>query len=352
MKTIILSEEQVKNVIDQILNEQTVPQPTPQIKPIKQFNITNSFGSGQFQLTTTEQIDTVVNEINMIVSKTPNVKYDVVVTSSESKVPNRGVGLKPGELSLKRGQVAVNYIKSKLGEKVNLKINNLGPQGPGWNPASGSDNPQYTKFQYVTISLSVSGGDTTGTDDICSFKFSPKKGTQGLKEKNYVTVNKPLQGKGQLTIDTGSIPDRMVIVNKQQQIVKDSGYVATAPHRYTKFLYVPLYVASLTKLIGSSAVSGSKLITVKVNTFDELMKKILVEPEVIPTQQEMITHGREVSDGVENLKQLFNKGIRTFALYTIVNGGSSLYFDNSTGDTSVIVMSPLGQTGYDITGKC
>jgi hypothetical protein len=111
-----LHESATKNLY--LINEQ-------QTKPIKQFNITNSFKSGQYQLTTTTEIDIAITEINNIVSKTPNVKYDVVVTSSESKVPNRGVGLKPGDLSLKRGQVAEQYIKSKLGDKVVVKFNNL-----------------------------------------------------------------------------------------------------------------------------------------------------------------------------------------------------------------------------------
>lgn len=348
MKTIILTEEQAKNVIHNLLNEDG---PTPTTKPLKQFNITNSFSSGQYQLTTTEEIDAAINEINVIVSKTPDVKYDVVVTSSESKVPNRGVGLKPGELSIRRGQSAENYIKSKLGDKVNFQVKNLGIQGPEWNPQNGSDNPQYTKFQYVTISLVLSGGESTGPEDVCTFKFNGK-GKQGVKEKNYVTVNKQLKGKGSLSITTGSIPDRMVITDSKNQIVKDMGYVATQPHRYTRFKYVPIYVAGLTALIGTPAVSGTKLISLKVNTFEDLMKKILVNPETIPSQMELIKDGREVSDGVNFLKQQFNKGVRTFALYDIVSGSSSLNFDKGLGDNSVMVMSPLGQTGYEIVGTC
>jgi len=350
MKTIILTETQVKNVIDRFISEQTAaPQPT---KPIKQFNITNSFSSGKFQLTTTEEIDAAINEINGIVSKTPNVKYEVVVTSSESKVPNRGVGLKPGELSLKRGQAAELYIKEKLGDKVDFKITNLGAQGPEWNPTSGSDNPQYTKFQYVTISLVVSGGAQVSDDNICAFKFTPKKGAQGLKENNYVTLKKVLKGKGQLSISTGTIPDRMVISNAQGQITKDSGYIATEPHRYTRFKYVPMYVAGLTRLLNTPAVSGSKIITFKANTFEDVMKNILTDPGKIPTQQEMITDGREVSDGVALLKQMFNSGTRTFTIYQIVSGLSTLEFDTNIKDDSVTVMSPLGQTGYTVTGRC
>jgi hypothetical protein len=39
--------------------------------------------------------------------------------------------------------------------KYNIKINDLGPKGPDWNPSKGKDNPDYTKFQYVTLDLSA-----------------------------------------------------------------------------------------------------------------------------------------------------------------------------------------------------
>ena len=65
MKTIILTEEQVKKVIGNIINEETPKSKTSSM--IKQFNIANSFNSGQFQLNTTEQIDVAINEINQII---------------------------------------------------------------------------------------------------------------------------------------------------------------------------------------------------------------------------------------------------------------------------------------------
>jgi hypothetical protein len=350
MKTIILTETQVKTVIDKFITEQTT---TPQTtKPIKQFNINNSFASGKFQLTTTKEIDAAINEINGIVSKTPNVKYDVVVTSSESKVPNRGVGLKPGELSLKRGQSAEIYIKEKLGDKVNFKVNNLGAQGPEWNPTSGSDNPQYTKFQYVTISLMISADQpTNNTDEICRWSFKAP-GEQGEAAKNYVTANEAVKGKGNLTITTGSIPDRMIVVNSQNQIVKDTGYVATKPHQYTDFKYVPYYVAQLTKLNGKPAVSGNKIITIDVQDYNDLMRQLLVNPEVIPTPQNLKAMGGEVSTGMDLLKKLLDAGTKRFVLYSVENGSATLPFDVNTGDKSVMVMSPIGQTGYEITGSC
>jgi hypothetical protein len=353
MKTIILTENQIKRVLTTINSEKKlVNEQVAQLKPIKQFNINNSFKSGQFQLTNTSEIDAAISEINGIVAKTPNIMYDVVITSSESKVPNRGVGLKPGDLSLKRGQEAEKYIKNKLGEKVSLKNNNLGIQGPEWNPSKGKDNPEYTKYQYITISLVVSAGQKpTSSKDACNWSFK-SPGGQGDPSKNYITANEEVQGKGDLTITTGSIPDRMVVVNAKNQIVKDSGYVATKAHKYKDFKYVPYYVSQLTKLNGTPAVSGKNLITIEATDYNSLMKQLLVNPEVIPNSSYLQSLGEEVSLGVNALKKMVESGTTTFVLYNIEIGASVLPFDVNTGDKKVVVFSPVGQTGYEITGSC
>lgn len=353
MKTIILTENQIKRVLTTINSEKKlINEQVTQFKPIKQFNINNSFKSGQYQLTDTSAIDAAITEINGIVSKTPNTKYDVVISSSESKVPNRGVGLKPGELSLKRGQEAEKYIKSKLGDKVSLKNNNLGIQGPEWDQTKGKDNPEYTKYQYITISLVISAGQNpTAPDDVCNWSFKAP-GEQGDPSKNYITANEVVQGKGNLTITTGSIPDRMVVVNSKNQIVKDSGYVATKAHKYKDFKYVPYYVAQLTKLNGTPAVSGKNLITIEATDYNSLMRQLLVNPEVIPNSSYLQSLGEEVSLGVNMLKKMVTSGTNTFVLYGIEIGSSTLPFDVNAGDKKVMVFSPIGQTGYEIKGNC
>lgn len=356
MKTIILTEDQIKRVLTTINSENKLineaEEQDPGMKPIKQFNINNSFKSGQYKLTDTSLIDAAIAEINAIVAKTPNTKYDVVTTSSESKVPNRGVGLKPGDLSLKRGQEVENYIKSKLGDNVSLKNNNLGIQGPEWDPSKGNDNPEYTKYQYTTITLVISAGQKpTSTKDVCNWSYKAPGG-QGEPSKNYITANEVIEGKGNLTITTGSIPDRMVVVNAQNQIVKDSGYVATKAHKYTDFKYVPYYVAQLTKLNGTPAVSGKNLITIEATDYNSLMKQLLVNPEVMPNSSYLQSLGEEVSLGVKILKKMVESGTTTFVLYSVENGAAVLPFDVNAGDKKVVVFSPVGQTGYEIKGSC
>jgi hypothetical protein len=144
----------------------------------------------------------------------------------------------------------------------------------------------------------------------------------------------------------------MVVVNNQNQIVKDTGYVATKPHQYKDFKYVPYYVSQLTKLNGTPAVSGNKLITIEAADYNSLMRQLLVDSKVIPNSNYLYSLGEEVSLGVSQLKKMVESGIKTFVLYSVENGSATLPFDVNTGDRSVMVMSPIGQTGYEIKGSC
>lgn len=310
------------------------------IKPIN-FNITDSFSSGKYTLNKTDEIDKAINQINKYLKSSKGLLNTIVINSSESKVPNRGVGLKPGDLSKLRASEVEKYIKSKLGDSVNIKINDLGPQGPEWNTSKGKDNPEYTKFQYVTLDLSAQK---------CNFTYNGS-GKQGLPSNDYITANEPdtlLYDKGTLTLDSGSIPDRMVVIDNSGKITQDTGYIATQKHQYSEYKYVPLYVSTLTELINSVAVSGNKLklVTIK-NDFKELLNILLVNPSEYNEKD----NRREINEGIVNLKNQFNKGIRTFVLYDIVKS-LPIPFDTNLGDKKFVVYSPLGNTGYTVKGTC
>jgi len=315
------------------------------------FNISKSFPSGKFILSDTLEIDDALSKIQKML-ETGDGSFDtIIINSSESKVPNKGVGLETGELSRKRGEEVEKYIKSKIGDSVNVKVNDLKAQGPEWDKSKGSNHPDYTKYQYVTLSLSAENSKGV-VKSVCKFKIS-ESGGQGLEKNNYITFNEGLTDYGELTIETGSIPDRMVVVNNENSIVSDTGYVATEPHQYDKFKYVPWYVYQLTNLNKSSSVSGNKLVTITVTSFKELMGKLLTNPSSFPKNKELIGMGGEVTKGIKGLENLFNRGVRTFVLYSI--GGNEIGkipFDSRKGDSRVIVYSPVGKTGYTITGNC
>jgi len=126
-------------------------------KPIT-FNLPNTFSSGQYKITGTTSIDDAINKINEYVKQYPlNSKFEVIIESSESKVPNKGVGLNPGDLSRLRAEEIEKYINDKIPKNVTPKIDNKGAQGPKWDVSLGSDNSGYNQYQYVKLIFSASG---------------------------------------------------------------------------------------------------------------------------------------------------------------------------------------------------
>ncbi len=337
-----LHESATKN--QYIIKEQTDPSKIS-------FNISKSFPSGKFNIIDTSEIDDAITKIQSLL-KTGQGKFNtIVINSSESKVPNSGVGMQVGDLSKKRAEEVEKYIKSKIGDSVNIKVNDLGPKGPEWDSSIGKDSPEYTKYQYVTLSLSADKQQTdSNVKSVCGFNFDVDKG-QGLESNNYITFNEQLKDYGELVLNSDSIPDRMVVINDKNSIVYDTGYIATAPHQYSEFKYVPSYVYSLTfinQIKKNPSVSGSKLITIDVNSFEELVSKLLVNSSSVINKKD--TRGETSLKGLESL---FKRGIRTFVLYSI--GGpeiGKIPFDSKKGDSIVRVYSPVGQTGYNIKGYC
>jgi len=337
------------------------------------FNISNSFPSGKFNLTNTSEIDDSISQIQNLVKTGKGSFNTIVINSSESKVPNRGVGMEPGELSKKRGEVVEKYIKSKIGDSVNIKINDLGPQGPEWDPSKGSNNPEYTKYQYVTLTLSAEKSDKN-----CDFTVE-YEGIQGLPKNNYIAILPPkyknnLEDRGKLTFYTGTMPDRLIITNNQKQITQDTGYVSTELYLDEIVNYIPAWVDSLTKVHNqkSSAVSGDKIIIKSVSSINELVSLIfkksnlknniinLLNQNKLSSIQPLLnneTRTGEVSLGFTNLIQQYKNGVRDFILYEKKTSPLELIYDSNEGDNLFFVYAPIGgkgigTTGFRIEGGC
>jgi hypothetical protein len=337
-------------------------------KPIK-FNITNSFPSGKYELNNTTEIDNAIKQINDYLKSGKGSFDTVVINSSESKVPNKGVGLEPGDLSKLRASAVEKYIKSKLGDSIKIKINDLGAQGPEWDKSKGADNPEYTKYQYVTLNLSA---------EKCNFNIK-YEGVQGLPKNNFIAILPPpntnaLTDKGKLSFYTGTMPDRLIITDVQNKVTQDTGYVSTELYLEDKINYIPAWVDSLTKIYNqkSPAVSGSKLITKTISSVDELVSLVFKEDEIKNSLIELIkkkdnktissrltTYAGtgEVSIGFVNLLNLFNSGVREFVLYEKRTSPYDLVYDTSKGDNQFFVYAPIGgkgmgSTGFRIEGSC
>jgi hypothetical protein len=327
----------------------------------------NQFKFGEYQSDSVKKsIETLKPKIEEFIKNSGGKQFTVNISAGESNVTNpKGFETK-GSLALARANSVKQYFQEILPELI--KNGTLVIQGPtdvsqviiGKTPydktKGDNKNPelikQYRQEQFVNFDIKGSG-QVENIESICDWTASIT-GSTGNPAENYVTTNIKLKGDGDLTFNTGSIPDRMIVVDGKGKIIKDTGYVATKQHQYSSFKYVPLYVSRLTQLNRTVSVSGSEIVTIKANDFNNLMKQILMPGVKMPEESQLRKIGEsEIFNGIEELKVLFNKGIREFVIYTISASESiSIPFDNKTGDSKVMVYSPVGKTGYSLTGKC
>jgi len=121
-----------------------------------------TFASGEFTIKNSKPLDDKMPEIMAFLKKYPiNQKMEVKVSAMESQVPNRGVGLKPGELAQKRTEAMIEFLKEKLKGLPNVTITaDPGKIGPTpWNPEKGdkADDEKFTKEQRVDIIIKPMG---------------------------------------------------------------------------------------------------------------------------------------------------------------------------------------------------
>jgi hypothetical protein len=358
-----LHESATKNLylVAEQLNSQTVNTVFPSQ------NIGDKFAFGEYDSQNVKNsILALKPQIEEFIKNSGENEFSINISSGESNVTNpKGFETK-GSLGLARANSVKKYFQEIFPDLIKqgvLVINSPKSESEvkigttPYNKEKGDNkNPElikkYREEQFVTFDISGVGKNNIGGDveSVCDFKFD-QSGGQGLEKDNYVTLNRPLKDYGELSIDSDSIPDRMVVVNEQNVIVSDTGYVATGAHQYSGFKYVPSYVYSLTflnQIKKNPSVSGDKIITTTVETFEELMTELLVDPSKMPNKSDL---KGELS--IRGLQNLFDRKVRTFVLYSI--GGveiGKIPFDSRKGDSRVIVYSPVGQTGYTLTGNC
>jgi hypothetical protein len=322
------------------------------------------FGYGEYESDSVRNfIESMKPKMFELMKQSKNEKFVVKIIAGESNVTNPKGFEEKGSLALARANSVKKYFEEIFPELVRrgtLKINspkNVSEIIIGKTPydknKGDKENPQlinkYKKEQFVKFEIRG-----IGIKNICDWSVDRTKSTGNIMV-NFVTTDEKLKGNGNLTLYTGSIPDRLVVVDKQNKIKEDTGFVVTEKHKYPIFKYVPLYVSKLTGLYKSISVSGSKIITVKVNTLEDLMSQIL-EPGVskVPEDSELRRMGdSEIYNGVLELRRLFKKGIREFVIYTISDSPTiKIPYNSETGDYKVTVYSPVGDTGYTITGEC
>jgi len=121
-----------------------------------------TFGSGEFTIKNEALLGEKMPEIIAFLKKYPlNQRMEVKVAAMESQVPNRGVGLKEGDLAQKRTEAMIEYLKEKLKDFKNVTITAEKPQigATPWNPEKGdkADDEKFTKEQRVDIVIKPIG---------------------------------------------------------------------------------------------------------------------------------------------------------------------------------------------------
>jgi hypothetical protein len=302
-------------------------------------DFSKTFASGQFEITDKKIILDKVNNIKKWISKNKTKPFKLVIVASESQVPNPKEFGK-GELAQARGEALKVYLDN-LGA-TDIEIKTLRGKVP-WDPKKGEDHPDYTKDQFVKVQIIID------TESICNLDKKSKEGEQGNSSNDFRTYDEYLSGNGNITLHTGTIPDRMIILDENDRITYDTGYVATdktnAASGYEEWYYVPIYVAKLTQLKANKTVMGSNIETKRFNTFEELVKYML-KPGARQGKSDT------VDKALDELELMFNKGIKEFVFYKVGTNDLKIEFMNDKGDSKVQIFSPVGKTGFDLTGQC
>jgi hypothetical protein len=329
-------------------------------------NLDSKFKIGEYQSVEVKKtIEGLKPKIEEFINNSGGKQFIVNISAGESNVTNPKGFEEKGSLALARANSVKQYFQEVFPELI--KNGTLVIKSPSdvsqvslgktlYDKTKGDiNNPQlmkkYRQEQFVTFDIQGSG-QMEKIKSLCNWEAVITAST-GTVKTNYITTDVKLVGTGGLVFDTGSIPDRMIVIDNKGGIKQDTGYVTTTAHKYSSFKYVPLYVSRLTQLNQTVAVSGANIITIKVKSIDDLMRQILMPGVPIPDDNTLRDMGQtEVYEGVESLTILFNKGVKEFVVYSINSSAVTLPFDTKTGDSKVIVYSPVGKTGYNLKGKC
>ena len=333
-------------------------------------NLQNQFKFGEYQSDNAKNFITGLKpKIEEFIKNSGGKNFVVNISAGESNVTNpKGFETK-GSLALARANSIKQYFEEIFPDLI--KNNVLVIKTPkdvsevviGETPydktKGDNKNPEkiklYKQEQFVTFDIQGTGEvRDINTKDICQWEGKKIEAGQGEEKYNYVLTDEKLFGNGNIIFDTGTIPDRLVILNKGGSMTQDTGYVTTRAHRYKEFKWVPLYVYQLTVINSKNneSVSGDKIIKITANSYQELLEQLVVDSKKIKS----FYGGDEVGNPLRDLKILCDKGTKEFVVYTQQQGPVNLNFDSSSGESEVKVYSPIGtdtiKTGYSVIAKC
>lgn len=301
----------------------------------------NNFSSGSYELSAND-VTSQLSKLKEFLKNNPNNDYQIRITASESQVPNQN-NLKVGELASKRAKSLSTIIKQFLIDN-NIENITVSPQirvgDVKWDGSDKNDE-KFTKDQFVQMDVVAIKGDNEK-------KGFSKTGKQATSENNYVDSVEELKGDGEVTLSPGWIPDRLVIY-QDGKITHDTGYFVDKKmaSQYPEWNFTPKHIASLTKmLVDSPNTDATKVNTIKTfKDFKELVSFMLKNKK----HNYSLDSRREIKEGLEELKQLWDAGQRDFIFYNAKSG--KVDFKVTPGSTNELkVFSPVKDTQYNYSG--
>jgi outer membrane protein OmpA-like peptidoglycan-associated protein len=316
---------------------------TPKISvtgAIKTINFGENFASGKSTLTNKEDLISKVTEVKDFLKGKDASKFKVVIVAGESQVTNPKGFEKKGSLAQARAK-AVEDVVGKLGFN-NVDIQTKIGTTP-YKPGNDVNAPEYQAEQFVTISI-------VANNDICSMDDFDKSEGQGLAKDDYVTYDNYISGVGELILSTGQVPDRLVVLDANGNIKQDTGYITTQVSKYKDWKYTPMYVLELTKAYNakSKAMDGAKIKTISVKDYKDLLAQLKNDPNNAKAQLQ----GDEIGPALNEIRGMIQKGQKEFVIYDLGTSDVKVKFDQSKDEVQAKVYSPVGKTGYKITGSC
>ena len=377
-----------------LINEQNVP-----IKPImvdktetgksRVYPVASSFALGKFNISNTTEIDGAIQSMIEDMKRYPdNQEFTVNINASESAVPP-AKGTKPGDLAQKRLESIETYIKTRLPQGKNVKINskNLGVQGPDWetNKSKGVDWIEFKNAQRVDLSLQAIGSNNS---KICQFKYEMNGGVAYAKD-NFLGYNKTIDisdvpNGTKLTV--GLIPQKVpdMLVVSSGNFNKSTGFVSSGFFDENEKLSTEVIL--MTTLYYGFNGQVPDYFSKGVNVLDEkyclrLIYEWCSETQDISEMKKIFSHVKDMSfvdeikmsgnetydDGIERAGRKFLKQMplyysrATSKWYTKTNlqdnkgewySGIDLVKQEGMNDLTIRVYSPLPNTAWKVFANC
>lgn len=350
----------MKHIIKEVLAELTREKLNEESKS---FNIPSSFfESGKDEVTS--ELDQNIKSgpgpaLVRFLKSNPGKIVDIVINSSESKVPNPAPFNKPKSLAMSRGNKLKAYFEKNLQQfkdRVRFKVVPV-VSGPEWD-GKNKDDKKYTDAQYVKVSYELTNDKVKSafkfTDSpFCKSKTINFKGGQA-KEPNYIGYDKTFEvGEGDGTFSFVFVPymypDRLVM--KSGDNIVDTGFVSSkgiSDGRFEHILYLSTFYhnnpnspafQNIDTIIDISNVPSNEVSRLIIKTMQK--QGVSLEGASSPTNSKFV---------LENFGE--GKPITKLVYFKQVGASFNLTKDPNDSFVKMRVFSPVADTIFDVNYSC